>query len=117
MTEPEDWADHDVSLDNLKERLGDQSSDDLAAWMSPGPGPSTMFHYTDLSGALAILQSGHLWFTERAHLNDTQEVQYAFRVCQKLFAEAAQRRGSNLPPFVADHLKGEFEVYLDQYGY
>jgi hypothetical protein len=35
---------------------------------------SGMHHYTTASGALAILGSGRMWFTERAHLNDSCEI-------------------------------------------
>jgi hypothetical protein len=36
----------------------------------------TIFHYTDVKGALGIMQTGRLWFTERAHLNDPVEIEY-----------------------------------------
>lgn len=39
-------------------------------------------HYTSLSAALSILESGRLWFTERAHLNDPSEISLGVSVCE-----------------------------------
>lgn len=42
--------------------------------------PDQMFHYTSADGALAILQSGQMRFTDYAYLNDTREVTYGLNV-------------------------------------
>ncbi len=44
-------------------------------------------HYTSLTGALGILESGRLWFTERYHLNDPSEISYGIDICKELLNE------------------------------
>jgi hypothetical protein len=44
-------------------------------------------HYTTLKGALGILESGRMWFTERTHLNDPSEISYGLEVAKKLLQE------------------------------
>jgi Protein of unknown function (DUF2971) len=53
----------------------------------------TMYHYTDVKGALGILESGELWFTERAHLNDPVEIKYGLRIAHELFEKSLQDSG------------------------
>jgi hypothetical protein len=60
-------------------------------------------HYTSLKGALGILESGRLWFTERAHLNDPSEISNGIKIAEDIlwcngrihdvarFEESAQR--------------------------
>ncbi len=45
-----------------------------------------MFHYTSVDGALAILQSDRLRFTDYAYLNDTQEVTYGLEVIRSMLS-------------------------------
>jgi len=40
---------------------------------------SILYHYTDWSGLLGILQSKQLWLTDYTQLNDTSEIQYALK--------------------------------------
>jgi hypothetical protein len=49
--------------------------------------PDRMFHYTSAEGALAILQSGCMRFTDYAYLNDTREVTYGFDVMRKVLGD------------------------------
>lgn len=39
-------------------------------------------HYTSIKAAMNILDSGKLWFTERAHLNDPSEFQRGINICE-----------------------------------
>lgn len=50
-------------------------------------------HYTSLEGALGILSSGRLWFTERAHLNDPSEISHGVEIARRILFE--QRRQSD----------------------
>ncbi|MBL3567474.1 hypothetical protein JMM59_21080, partial [Rhodovulum sulfidophilum] len=43
-----------------------------------------MFHYTSAEGALAILQSGRMRFTDYAYLNDTREITYGLDVIRSV---------------------------------
>ena len=45
---------------------------------------SFLFHYTDAGGMLGILQSNTVWATDIRHLNDNQELEFAFSVTKKL---------------------------------
>ena len=42
------------------------------------PLPEKVFHYTDSSGLLGILNSGVLWATHYRFLNDSSELKYIF---------------------------------------
>lgn len=50
--------------------------------------PETLFHYTNASGALGILQSSEIWATDYRYLNDLLEVNYA----RALFNEVVEQR-------------------------
>jgi hypothetical protein len=41
-------------------------------------------HYTTLKGALEILKSGRMWFTERTHLNDPSEVSFGIVIAANI---------------------------------
>jgi hypothetical protein len=43
-------------------------------------GSMPVHHYTSVKGALGILESGRIWFTERAHLNDPSEVSHGVTI-------------------------------------
>ena len=46
-----------------------------------------VYHYTSVEGALGILGSGSLWFTERSHLNDPSEISHGIEVCKRILQE------------------------------
>jgi len=54
-------------------------------------------HYTSLSGALGILETGRLWFTERSHLNDRQEISLGIGICEDVLL--SQDRASDARQF------------------
>jgi hypothetical protein len=47
-------------------------------------------HYASLKGALGILESGRMWFTERAHLNDPSEVSCGLEIAEKVLGERSK---------------------------
>jgi hypothetical protein len=64
-------------------------------------------HYTSVRGALGILESGRLWFTERAHLNDHSEVSHGVEIAKAILRD--QNRKDD-----ADHLAaGAQNVFRD----
>ena len=56
-------------------------------------------HYTSLRGALGILETGKLWFTERSHLNDRQEISLGIGICEDVLL--SQDRTSDARQFCA----------------
>jgi Protein of unknown function (DUF2971) len=113
----EEWAEANTALDTFRGRVECLVRRDLEAAKDIVQAQSTVFHYTDVTGALGILKSGTLWFTERAHLNDPIEVRYGLDIAHKIFETAAQERGSALPPEIAAHLKAEHTFGLATYGF
>ena len=60
---------------DLRDSVSSMVEEDLeAAELARRPQQATIYHYTDVKGALGILKSGELWFTERTHLNDSSEM-------------------------------------------
>ncbi len=113
----EQWEQHDASFDKFKTEIAELTGDDLNAAGETSPQAQTIYHYTDLRSALAIIESGHFWFTERAHLNDTLELQYGLRIGHEMFEEAVRKAGPTVPQQVADHLMGEIGIGLIEYGF
>ena len=70
---PPSLTDHlgkfDVFINDEMDRTGGEAE-------HAGPPANTIYHYTDVKGALGILESGRFWLTERAHLNDPSEIKH-----------------------------------------
>jgi len=113
----DDWCEADAALETFRKKVEGLVSDDLHAAASVAAYQPTIFHYTDVKGALGILKSGTLWFTERAHLNDPVEIRYGRDTAHELFQIAANRRGAAIPKDIALHLKGEHNFGLATYGF
>jgi hypothetical protein len=113
----EQWEQHDAAFSNFQDKIGKLTLDDLDPAQAASPQEQTIFHYTDVRGALAIIESGHLWFTERAHLNDTVELQYGLRIGHEMLEGEVRKAGPRVPQQLADHLMGEVERGLGEYGY
>src|SRR5882724_1139744 len=71
----ETWDEADAGLEEFKTDIMSLVADDLKAAGDAPAETQTIYHYTDVTSALAIVETGHFWFTERAHLNDTLELQ------------------------------------------
>lgn len=113
----EDWTDAEQALKTFREEAELLINQDFQEAESGTPHQPMIYHYTDVKGALGILQTGHLWFTERAHLNDPVEIRYGLNIAHELFEKAASNRGAVLPKDVALHLQGEFYLGLAIYGF
>ena len=50
--------------------------------------PPTLYHYTDAAGLMGIVDSGALWATHYAYLNDASEFRYAAGVMKEVVTEA-----------------------------
>src|ERR1700722_9718915 len=96
-TDNERWEEHDAALERFSGEIGNLVADDLTAASDTAAEVETIYHYTDIAGALAIIESGHFWFTERAHLNDTLELQYGLRISYEMFDAAVKAAGDVVP--------------------
>lgn len=96
-----------------------------ALWQSDG----SLYHYTDSGGFKGILDSGQLWGTHVAYLNDSQEFSYGVESICKMIAEYAEwvknpeaKRGeqaeflSTIIMAVRDRVLRAREVLEDQFG-
>ena len=113
----EDFTVHNAELAQLRKDIWELVQKDLGNADDRATKQETIYHYTDVRSALEILKSGHLWFTERAHLNDTLEVQYALKVATDMLGDAARAAGPGVPSQIAEHLWGEFNAGLTEFGY
>lgn len=116
-SEDEDWEAQDAALEEFKTEIGELVGNDLNAAGDVATQARTIYHYTDVASALAIIEIGHLWFTEHAHLNDTLELQYGFRIARDMLDTAAKAAGAAVPQDVPEHMMGEFAQGLGEYGY
>jgi hypothetical protein len=64
-----------------------------------------MSHYTSAEGALAILQSGSLRFTDYAYLNDTREVTYGLDIARSVLNTDAFIAGSQVLTKLKAHIE------------
>jgi hypothetical protein len=114
---PEDWSEAEQALRTFIEELDLLISEDFLEAEHGTPYQPIIYHYTNVSGALGILQTGHLWFAERAHLNDPVEIRYGVNIARELFERAVNNRGIGVPKDIASHLQGEFNLGLAIYGF
>src|SRR5271165_57157 len=113
----DDWAAANTVLYTFKDCIHSMIGTDFKEAKDTVPHQSTIYHYTDVRGALGILQSGELWFTERAHLNDPVEMRYGLSIGHELFETAVENRGAAIPGGAASRLKREHELGLTTYGF
>lgn len=103
---------------DLRDSISAMVADDLdAAESAWRPQQVTIYHYTDVKGALGILKSGELWFTERTHLNDTSEMTYGLGIARKLFDDLAKKQNPPLPEVEGFHFSETHQRRLEQFGY
>jgi len=63
-----------------------------------------MFHYTSAEGALAILQSGRMRFTDYAYLNDMREITHGLDVIRSVLEDETHTAGSPALTSLKAHL-------------
>jgi hypothetical protein len=113
----EQWKEHDAGLERFKTDIGDLIAHDLEAAGNTAAEAQTIYHYTDVASALAIIETGNFWFTERVHLNDTLELQYGLQIGHEMFEAAVKAAGPGVSVGVADHLMSEVGQGLIEFGY
>jgi hypothetical protein len=114
---PDDWAEADQALEGFRKDVDALIAKHFQAVGATTEYQATIYHYTNVKGALGILESGQLWFTERVHLNDPVEIRYGLGVAHRLFGVAMRDRGGAIPVNAASHLKAEHDVNLDTFGF
>jgi Protein of unknown function (DUF2971) len=113
----EDWTEADQAIDQFRETIQGLITEDLQNANNAAIHQPVIYHYTDVKGALGILQTGRLWFTERAHLNDPVEVRYGVQNAYELFETEANKLGEAIPREAISHLKAEQDFSLAAYGF
>ena len=63
-----------------------------------------MFHYTSADGALSILQSGRMRFTDYAFLNDTREIAHGIDIIRSVLTNEKHAAGSRASTKLRSHL-------------
>ncbi len=96
----------------------DWQIDDFPSWLSISraygyfeeklfnkPSIKRMSHYTSAEGALAILQSGSLRFTDYAYLNDTREITYGLDIMRAVLGADPSVAGSQVLNELRAHIE------------
>jgi hypothetical protein len=109
-------AEHEA-LEAFKGSVSSMIKADIEEAEGNTPPRPKIYHYTDVAGALGILKSGELWLTERAHLNDTLEIQYGLHIAHELFETAVQNTSAHIPTHVTSHLKEKLTSGLTKFGF
>ncbi len=64
--------------------------------------PRVLYHYTKVEGLKSMLESGHLWATDAAFMNDPQELRYGFDLLSEIASRDMNlRRTGQLAEFLA----------------
>jgi hypothetical protein len=113
----EEWAEHYSALERFKAEITALAKKDLEDAGAGAASTSKIWHYTDVAGGMAIIESGKLWFTERAHLSDTLELRHGLRIARQMFDASVRQVRPNVPQSATDHLMEEIETGLVEYGY
>src|SRR5579863_492549 len=74
-------------------------------------------HYTSLSGALGILESGRLWFTERAHLNDPSEISHGIQIARALLLEEGRTTDASRLGDRAERVFRDFRFFSASFSF
>jgi hypothetical protein len=78
---------------------------------------SAVHHYTSLKGALGILESGRIWFTERSHLNDPSEVSCGLEIAKKIFRSRDRASDATLLEKSAERVFCEFRFFSASFSF
>jgi hypothetical protein len=79
-----------TALDEALSRVSQQISESRSS-IQPSKPPELLFHYTNTSGLLGILESTRLWATNYRYLNDSSEIGYGVSLFDSLVSERAAK--------------------------
>jgi hypothetical protein len=74
-------------------------------------------HYTNVKGALGILESGRIWFTERAHLNDPSEVSHGISVAAAILREQGRNDDAGRIDGAAQEVFRDFRFFSASFSF
>jgi len=94
---PKDMLD---AINDYKERCNKHIDDFTSNLNEP---PATIYHYTDCSGLLGILESGKIWLTDIYSLNDPSEVRHGVKQAFEIL-EAESRQKHPALKFLAERI-------------
>jgi hypothetical protein len=70
------------------------------------PVPDILYHYTDQTGFLGIIETKSFWASKIRHLNDTSEFLHGISVASALLRESAQSATDNLTRKYCETMEG-----------
>lgn len=82
-----DMSDTERSLVELCLKLDQLASENLRQ-ADRRPLNKLVYHYTDLHGAMEMIKSDAMWFSERSHMNDPAEIRYGLNLGITLIGRA-----------------------------
>jgi hypothetical protein len=74
-------------------------------------------HYTNVKGALGILESGRIWFTERAHLNDPSEVSHGIAIAAAILRERGRKGDASRLDDAAQSVFRDFRFFSASFSF
>jgi hypothetical protein len=74
-------------------------------------------HYTNVKGALGILESGGIWFTERAHLNDPSEVSHGITIAAAILRARDRKDDASLLEGAAQSVFRNFRFFSASFSF
>jgi hypothetical protein len=74
-------------------------------------------HYTNVKGALGILESGRIWFTERAHLNDPSEVSHGIEMAAAILRERGKTEDASRLDGAAQNVFRDFRFFSASFSF
>jgi hypothetical protein len=108
----EDWTEANGALEAFEANVNALIHDDFRVAAETVAHQPTIFHYTDVKGALGIMQTGRLWFTGRAHLNDPVEIEYGLIPNPEKNDPSIPPVMSGLDPTICDSISGARDALM-----
>jgi len=99
-------------ISNLWKPIEEYISKINSKWFMPG-----VHHYTNVKGALGILESGQIWFTERAHLNDPSEVSHGIEIAAAILRERGKKEDASRLGGAAQNVFRDFRFFSASFSF
>jgi len=74
-------------------------------------------HYTSVRGALGILETGQLWFTERTHLNDPSELSHGIEIASAILCRQGRKQDATRLDEVANGVFRDFRFFSASFSF
>jgi hypothetical protein len=73
-------------------------------------GPEVIYHYTNQSGLIGVLENRELWATKIQYMNDASEFRIAFQMLEKHLTDAIHSDGSDQPMLGNSGMRRAFKL-------